>query len=466
MSRRHSCRSAASRASRVWAASLVAVLAAHSTTTADVIHLKDGRVLQARSCREEGQELRCAKAGGTIGIPLDQVARIERGGGAADARRRLSTDAPSGTPAALPPLIESHAQAGHEMTPALAKERIAQLKSTGGPRQEMASLYAYLGNNEMLLRNYDGAVQLYHDALENDPGLTVARLNLCTALINLNRQGDAEEIARDVLSGQPDNPRAMELLGEAALQTGRIDEAIGLWEKSLALKPSDGLQARLERARRLGRAEAGFRGSEGARFSIRFDGEAASPELVGEIQAYLDESFSILASRFSHYPSGVIRVTLYSKQAFQEATASPDWVGGLFDGQLRVPVGGLPRLTPGARRVLIHELTHCFISSITRGNAPRWIQEGIAQVVEGRSSAASRAAIRQANEALGGAGTAASFSYPQALSQVEYFLKTWSESHFNDLLDHLGHGTDIDASLRDVTGLSLEEFMKSWGESL
>ena len=415
--------------------------------------------------------MRCARAGGLIGIPFDQVERIEKGG-APDAPRPHAPTASEIPAAPLAPLIEPSPAAGLGLTPASARARIDLLNATaspaagGGSQMELAALYAFLGNNEMLSHNYDGAVELYHDALDHNPGLLVARLNLCTALINLNRQDAAEEIARAVLAEQPANARAMELLGEAALQTGRIDEAIDLWRKSLALKPGEGLRARLDRALRLRHAEEGFQRTEGARFSLGFDGDEASPDLAREILDYLDASYSDLANRFAHYPEGVIRVTLYSRKAFQEATSSPDWVGGLFDGQLRVPIGGLSHLTPAVRRVLIHELTHCFVASRTRGNAPRWIQEGIAQVMEGRSASSSRAALRQAYKALGGPAGAGEFSYPSALSQVEFFLRTWSESHFNDLLDHLGRGTDIEASLRAVTGLTYPEFLAAWGESL
>jgi len=472
--RRHSCRNAASRASRVWAASALAVLAAGASIFADVVHLKGGRIVEAGECRREGQEIRCSRAGGVIGFPFDQVERIEKTARATP--RHVVSPAPVSVPverraAPLEPVLDTPSG---ELTPSKARARIDELsaaKGAGAPgddrHKELAALYAYLGNTEMLAHNYDGAVALYQDSLDNDPRLTVARLNLCSALLNLNRQPAAEEIARAVLAEQPDNPRAMEMLGEAALRSGRPDEAIELWQKSLALKPSDGLRARLDRARRLGQAEEGFRSSEGARFSLKFDGEQATPELAEEILGYLDASYSELSRRFSHYPEGVIRVTLYSRKAFQLATESPDWVGGLFDGQMRVPIGGLSRLTPAVKRVLIHELTHCFVASRSRGNAPRWLQEGIAQVVEGRATtAAGREALRQAYEVLGGPKGAMEFSYPRALSQMEFFFDTWSDSHFNDLLDQLARGIDIEDAMRAVTGVSYTEFLKAWGASL
>lgn len=440
---------------------------------ADTVHLKGGRTLHAQQCRKDGSELRCSQAGGVIGIPLEQIERVESDSDQAPRRTRVL---PAAQPAAtFPPLLpDLGAMPGGALTPAAARSRIDELNEalhrpagdTPAVHRELSLLHTFLGNSAMLAHNYEDAVERYRNALEHDPRLVVARLNLCTALIDLGHHDAAETILQTLLGEQPDNARAMGLLGEVRLQTGRLDEAIELWEKAMKLQPSEGLQARLERARRLKQAEAGFQRSEAAHFSLAFDGEQASGELADEILRYLEDSFSQLLIRFAQYPEAVIRVTLYSQRAFQEATTSPDWVGGLFDGQVRVPIGGLSHLTPQLRRVLIHELTHCFVASKSRGNAPQWIQEGIAQVLEGKSGASSRAALRQAYEAPGGQAGASEFSYPRALSQVEFFLRTWSDSHFNDLLDHLGRGTDIDASLRAVTGLSYPEFLNAWGESL
>ena len=43
-------------------------------------------------------------------------------------------------------------------------------------------------------------------------------------------------------------------------------------------------------------------------------------------------------------------------------------------------------MTPELSRVLKHELTHSFVGQKTRGHAPTWIQEGLAQWMEGKRS--------------------------------------------------------------------------------
>ena len=428
-----------------------------------------------QECHRLGAELKCTRAGGVVGIPIDQVESIEREAPQPLAPARRAPLPPGAlAPQPLPPILDTAAPAAGALTPESAQARIDQLNASGGgsggapaaAHHELSILYCFLGNEAMQGHRYEEAIDLYHNALVHDSRLLVARLNLCTAMLDLNRGDAAEPLLKALLTEHPDNERAMQLMGEAAMQAGHVDEAIEWWEKCLAVSPSTALQTRLDRARRLRSAEEGFQRSDAAHFSMKFDGDQASPDLAREILSYLEDSLSELSSRFAQYPEGVIQVTLYSKQAFQGATESPDWVGGLFDGQIRMPIGGLSHLTPQVRRVLMHELTHCVVTSKSHGNAPQWIQEGIAQVCEGKSDAATRSALRQGYAAPGGTVNAGEFSYPRALSQVEFFLHTWSDSHFNDLLDHLGRGADIDAALRAVTGLSYDEFLKAWTDSL
>ena len=60
-----------------------------------------------------------------------------------------------------------------------------------------------------------------------------------------------------------------------------------------------------------------------------------------------------------------------------------------------MPVRGLQTLTPELSRVLKHELTHSFIQQKTHGRAPTWIQEGIAQWMEGKRSGQNASALVQ-----------------------------------------------------------------------
>jgi len=406
-----------------------------------------------------------------IGIPLAQIRRVEKT--VSPPMRIMSRPGPvraaPASPAEPEPVRPQEMPGGFDA--AAAADRLARLEGSLGrvgvdeaaTRKEIAVLHAYLGNLAMTAKDYDTAESHYRRSLGQDPELLTARLNLVTLLIDLDRYQEADNLLDTALAQQPEHPRTLFLMGESEFQQGHLDEAIALWEKALAIEPNTMIQTRLDRARRLGEAEQGYFQSNAAHFSLRFDGDEASPELAQEILDTLENAWSELSLRLAHYPEAVILVTLYPKTAFHEVTDSPEWVGGLFDGQIRVPVGGISRMTPRLRSVLRHEVAHCFVASKTRGNAPRWLQEGFAQVVEGRSASREKPGLAQAWRTLGGAAANSTFSYPKSLSQMEFFLHTWSQSHLNDLLDHLGRGTDISAAMRSVTGLSLEQFYEAWG---
>src|SRR5260370_27128360 len=107
----------------------------------------------------------------------------------------------------------------------------------------------------------------------------------------------------------------------------------------------------------------------------------------------LEAHFSAIESELNYTPPEPIGVILYTRQAFADITRAPGWAGALNDGRIRVPVQGLTQLTPELSRVLKHELTHSFVRQKTHAPAPTWLQEGLAQWMEGKSSCGKSAVL-------------------------------------------------------------------------
>ena len=68
-------------------------------------------------------------------------------------------------------------------------------------------------------------------------------------------------------------------------------------------------------------------------------------------------------------------------------THAAAWTAALNDGKIRIPTSGIKAVTPEMASVLRHELTHSFVPQITHDRAPTWLNEGIAQLEEGRTTA-------------------------------------------------------------------------------
>ena len=94
-------------------------------------------------------------------------------------------------------------------------------------------------------------------------------------------------------------------------------------------------------------------------------------------------------------PRNNIAVTLYTQQAFFDVTQAPSWSGAINDGKLRIPVNGVASITPDLVRVLKHELTHSFVAQMTGNRCPTWLNEGIAQMEEGKSTGSNGHALAQ-----------------------------------------------------------------------
>ena len=118
---------------------------------------------------------------------------------------------------------------------------------------------------------------------------------------------------------------------------------------------------------------------------LHYDGNS-EPELARDILRALEMHFAAIESELNFTPPDSIGVVLYTQQAFADITRAPSWVGALNDGRIRVPVQGLTSLTPDLSRILKHELTHSFVQQKTHRLAPTWVQEGLAQWVEGQRS--------------------------------------------------------------------------------
>ncbi len=102
----------------------------------------------------------------------------------------------------------------------------------------------------------------------------------------------------------------------------------------------------------------------------------------------------------NRYPAGVVTVTLYTNQEFQDITRSPSWSGGNYDGQIRLAVGGALSAGVDLDRVATHELVHAIIADIAPRRIPSWLNEGFATYLESSDHAWTARALRNAADVV------------------------------------------------------------------
>ena len=193
----------------------------------------------------------------------------------------------------------------------------------------------------------------------------------------------------------------------------------------------------------------------------------------------LESEFDEIAVTLNYVPPEPIGVILYTNQTFTDITRAPSWSGALNDGRIRVPVEGLTTMTDELARVLKHELTHSFVGQKTGGRCPVWLQEGIAQYMEGKRSRGNAAALSSAFEQhmevsllsyetswLNLPRDAASNAYAWSLAVVESIVTVNGVDDLERILERIAAGSSTEDATRNVLHEDYSELMLSTAQFL
>ncbi|HXT23227.1 MAG TPA: basic secretory protein-like protein [Candidatus Eisenbacteria bacterium] len=181
----------------------------------------------------------------------------------------------------------------------------------------------------------------------------------------------------------PNAASAATLAGWAHYRLNQSDDALADFQAAQRLAPSASVTSMLEKVKRDKEAEGDFREGASSHFVVRYHG-GATRSLASDVTHVLEDQFQSLRNELRYTPPEPIAVILYTQESFRDVTRSPGWAGALNDGKIRVPVQGIETVSDELTRILRHELTHSFVFQKTSGRAPTWLQEGLAQWMEGR----------------------------------------------------------------------------------
>ncbi len=464
----------ASRGAGILACVTILLPLAQSPARADVVHLKNGGTIAADSWEVRGDVLLIRQGSGRIAVPRADIESIEA---VAPAAPGVGTPAdPSGaaarpSPSPAAPRGDAATMTDEDMERAIEVLRrrindypLARAENT----RRLVFLLDQLGGRAFKAREDDAALARFREALGYDEHDASAQLGL--AAVYLRRDNDifARSTLEQALLDHPDNAAMHSLLGDAYNGEERTEEALREWQKADELKPDTSLRAKIDKLGREHTIDGNYRQSEAAHFTLKYDGGRGGPDLGGQIQDYLESEFKSLETRFEYYPLQPIIVIVYPQKQFYEATQADANVAGLYDGKIRVPIGGLQQVNAEARHVLLHEMAHAFIAGKSRGTAPRWLHEGLAQQIEGKTThAATGTAFARAFRSLEDKSTwGQEFSYPTSLAFVEWLIDRVGFPAIVDVLKTMGEGGPPDAAFEQVTRYSLGELRQAWGESL
>jgi len=441
--------------------------------SADTIVLKNGRRIVAAAVTEEGDKIHYETAAGTLTIPKSIVDHIERGGASSESpaasAAALSLRPPEATPTdskAAANKSEIEARVIHDGE--IDRNYVAELENQAHSGTSLDNWNAALAHHtaaqfEQAQNDMDLALADERQALIYEPGQPVFLMNV--AFLHLRRSEFTQSLdyldrARRVA---PEDPDVAKLTGWAFYGLNKLDLAVVEWKHALALRPDAEIEAALKKAQRDKEEEEQYKENESRHFMLRYSG-ASEPALAHDVLRTLERHYEAIESELSYSPPDAIGVILYTQQAFADITQAPNWVGALNDGRLRVPVQGLGTVTPELSRVLKHELTHSFIQQKTRGRAPTWIQEGLAEWMEGkRSETNAQAMLRMAANAsdqvpvhfqgdwmkLPDEKVAAAYAW--SLANIECILHSGGMTDLARIMERLAAGETPEDATKSVT---------------
>lgn len=342
-------------------------------------------------------------------------------------------------------------------------------------KKNLAEAYTFVGQRQLRENDCEAAAASFDQARELEPETARYYLFRGIALYYCKYSDAARNELERARGLGGDSADILYYLARIEYDGGNLAVALEFLDKALLGTPDFAPVKELaDKVRRELAVEKSKDRSYSSKFVIDYD--AAQPsQLAGDILDALEEAYNSVGGDFSFFPQGRIPVILYTRKDFRLATPGPDWSGGLYDGKIRLPLGGVESLTPQLKSVLYHEYTHVVVQEIAHGKCPTWLNEGLAEL-EGRRQfnhpllelAKPGAYLPFAN--LEGAFTSldakdVGLAYQQSYALVGFMVNAYGWPKITELLQRFGSGATVADAFRKTLadfGLDYDGVIAEW----
>ncbi len=303
--------------------------------------------------------------------------------------------------------------------------------------------------------------------------------------ITLYKQGHYAEAVSSLdqaLGIAPQNADVYHLLGQSYYADGRMAEALDSLTRSSELGGGADVADLLEKVRREWKIEQEMGQEVRGHFQLSFADGGQTATLATVILETLEDAYAELGSELAYYPDVRVPVLLYSRKDFSAVTNSPDWAGAVYDGKIRLPVGGMHHMTDQLAAVLYHEYMHVIVHYLTNRHVPVWLNEGLAELAGRRIYALPLEDLHRASEAkkfiswdvlsepfTGLADNKVRLAYEQSYSLVHFMVDQFGWHKMTELLEKLGKRQDWQTAIADVYqdyGLDWPAIQSEWQANL
>ncbi len=439
------------------------VIAASLLCRADVIHLKNGRVIWADHVRQNGVHVEYDVGDNSFAIPSSTVDHVENGGVPPQLATATASNSGQDVPSVMP---QGEISAGADLPSKLIRDghvdpdALRTIEDSSKP-EITAAAYFIAGKHEFDSGNFPQARTYLDSALRFQADSPTILDYYAATLVRMGRAKEAVSYADKATRLAPASADAFAMLGAAQYASDDAKNAIRSWKTSLGLRPDSLIQAYLDKAQRELKAEADFSERAGNHFTLHFEGKQSSDSFRQAILMTLESAYNDLERDFNYTPHDNIAVFLFTEQDYFDVTHAPSWSAAVNDGKIRIPIRGVDSVNSDFARVLKHELAHSFITQMSSGRCPQWLHEGIAQVLEPKDLGSRGRRLQQLfaaqqeipfNALEGGfmnfSTAEAILAYDESLAAVQYITDSYGVSELARILSRIGQGNPTEVALR------------------
>jgi hypothetical protein len=260
--------------------------------------------------------------------------------------------------------------------------------------RNLAWAFFQRGRDQAADFRFDEAIADYRDAVKLNGEEIGYRVHLAQLLMRGYRLEEAEDVLAAAVKDAPQSWDCWLLLGDTLGLQDRLPDALEAYGKAAGGDDAEVTRiasASRERTARQHSVEKDYRRDLTTYFTIRGPNTSAAfgSKLAGVLERARVEVCNALGVTPRHRNTIVV---LYPPEAFREVTGTHEWVGGLFDRKIRLPIADPDRDRLQIEAAFRHEFTHLIVSEITP-SCPTFVNEGLAQVMEsGRGNGMKRLA--------------------------------------------------------------------------
>ncbi len=341
----------------------------------------------------------------------------------------------------------------------------------------IGSAYLGLGHQHLNQRNYEEALVLFQtgrDYASDEPRLWLGE---GVAAYQLGQYADAKSSLQMAIALDSNLAEAYLLLGQVYYAEGFLYDALEMLGQARELDDSTLTRTLLAKIGKEYEIEKNMARDQGGMFQIAFVDDGQS-ELASEILDSLNQAYVDLGSRINFFPDIRTPVLLYARQDFSVVTRSPGWASAVYDGKIRIPLGGVQRMTLQLKALLYHEYAHVIVHYLGKRRLPTWLNEGYAELA-GRSVYAGsltefETAVEQ-GRLLPWAElerpftelpvTEVALAYQQSHQMVSYLVDHFGWHNLRDLFQALGEGVPFKQAVTETYeeyGLTWRDIEREW----